>query len=557
MQKQQYQTAIYIRISKEDAEKEAYDSVSIVNQRNQINAFISKEHPEFQVYKEYVDDGYTGINFDRPAIKQLLEDIKLKKINCIVVKDLSRFGRNYIETGRYIEQIFPFLGVRFISINDNYDSVSLNQENGFLIPFKNLINDAYVRDISLKRKSQVAIRYKHGDFIGAFPVYGYLRSETDKHKLVIDPYAAQVVKDIFKWKIEGHSNQAIADKLNAMGVLSPYEYKKSLGWAYATSFKAGDVAKWSPQTVRRILHNQKYIGHMVQGMEGKPNYKVKKKLQKPESEWIIVEDTHEPIISKEDFQLVKRLMGADTRTSPNRKEIYLFSGLLKCGSCQKSMVRKPQKAYVYYVCRSHKRSTQLCAMNGMINEEKLKQCVLHMIQKQMDTLMVVDDLLNYIYQLPLSKGEIQKVDMRLKKKQDEYAYYSQLEMGLYEDYKSGVLSQENFQMLQKKYKGRIAEIRKTLSELDRELESMMNQNEISSKWIQDFMKYGKISELNRSVVISLIKEIIIYNKNTIEIHFTFQSEFETALRLIQDAKKLDLLSQEQLKKLVFLEEGEL
>ena len=218
----------YLRLSKEDGDvagSETLQSNSIENQKEYIEDYLQSK-PEIRVVDFYIDDGYSGVNFDRPDFQRMLQDIKDKKINCVIVKDLSRLGRNYIEVGKYIERLFPFLGVRFIAINDNFDSADdAALSNNIIVPFKNLINDAYCRDISIKIRSHLEVKRKRGEFIGAFPVYGYMRGE-DKNKLIVDPYAAEIVKEIFGMKMDGMSQQAIADELNRLGILFPAEYKK-------------------------------------------------------------------------------------------------------------------------------------------------------------------------------------------------------------------------------------------------------------------------------------------------------------------------------------------
>lgn len=235
-----FKAAIYVRLSKEDGDVSGVsksESNSISNQKELIRDFL-KDKSNIKVVSERVDDGFSGVNFERPAFQLMLEDIRQGKVDCVVVKDLSRFGRNYIEAGRYIEKIFPMLGVRFIAINDNYDSLSgKSQSDEIVIPFKNLINDAYCRDISIKIRSHLDIKRRKGEFIGSFTVYGYKKDEQNHNQIVVDDYAADVVRNIFLWKISGMSQQGIADKLNQMGVLSPAEYKKSCGSKYRAKFQ--------------------------------------------------------------------------------------------------------------------------------------------------------------------------------------------------------------------------------------------------------------------------------------------------------------------------------
>lgn len=236
-----YRVAIYLRLSKDDGDFSFSDggkteSNSIQNQRELLHAYLAK-HPEMELYGEYKDDGRTGTNFDRPDFQRMMEDVRKGAINCIIVKDLSRFGRDYIECGKYIEKIFPQLGVRFISVNDGYDTAASSSTDSLVIPFKNLINDSYSRDISIKVRTNLEVKRRQGEFISNFAVYGYCKDPADKNHLIVDEYAADVVQNIFKWKIEGLSPNSIAVRLNKLGILSPMEYKRSHGSRYSTKFK--------------------------------------------------------------------------------------------------------------------------------------------------------------------------------------------------------------------------------------------------------------------------------------------------------------------------------
>lgn len=272
----QYRCAVYLRLSRSDGDQQ--ESNSIKNQRALLNDYLGK-HPELHKVDEYVDDGYSGTNFERPDFKRMIQDIENRKINCIIVKDLSRFGRNYIETGRYLERIFPFMGVRFIAINDHYDSAEENDDKGrILIPFNNLINDTYCRDISMRVRSHLDVKRKEGQFIGSFAGYGYQKDPKDKNHLIIDEYAAGIVQEIFKQKLNGMSSQRIASHLNELGVLPPNEYKRANGFNYTCGFQAGLNQKWTVVSVNRILKNESYTGTLIQGKRRKINYKVKRAM---------------------------------------------------------------------------------------------------------------------------------------------------------------------------------------------------------------------------------------------------------------------------------------
>ena len=353
-----WNTTLYLRLSRDDGDKE--ESNSITGQRDLLRDFLTK-HPELWEYTVRVDDGWSGSTFERPNFQKMIEDVKAGRTNCIVVKDLSRFGRNYLDAGEYIEKIFPFLGVRFIAVNDNYDSLGDKKaSDDLIIPFKNLINEAYCRDISVKIRSQLEIKRKSGQYLGSFAVYGYQKDPQDKNKLIVDEYAADFVRDIFAWKLEGVSPQDIADKLNQLGVLSPMEYKRSLGMKYTTTFKTNSQALWSAGTVLRVLKNPVYTGVLVQGKETTPSYKVHKRVAKPESDWSVIQNSHEAIIEKKDFDTVQKVLALDTRRGVDDSAVSLFSGMIFCGECGASMVRKVVPAggrkYYYYICSAHKQN---------------------------------------------------------------------------------------------------------------------------------------------------------------------------------------------------------
>ena len=352
-----YHAAIYLRLSQEDGDISVSDkneSNSISTQRDLIQAFLRKQ-ADILYEAEFCDDGYTGTNFDRPGFTDMMKAVREKRVDCIIVKDLSRFGRDYIESGKYIQKIFPMLGVRFIAINDGYDSADTeNQSNDFVLPFKNLINDSYCRDISIKSRSNLEVKRRNGEFVGNFAVFGYMRSPDDKHKLIVDEEAAVVVRNIFNWKQEGWNAQQIANHLNKLRFPSPMEYKKKCGHNYRTSFKTKTVAQWSAVAVLRILKNPVYTGVLEQGKTTTPNYKVKTRIVKDESKWARVENAHEAIITPAQFELVQTVLGLDTCRAEGQDEIYPFSGMIYCADCQSPMIHRTAtaggKKYQYYMC---------------------------------------------------------------------------------------------------------------------------------------------------------------------------------------------------------------
>ncbi|MCI9220189.1 MAG: recombinase family protein [Lachnospiraceae bacterium] len=550
-----YLADLYIRLSKEDGDKAESNSIS--NQRDLIYSFL-KEKEDIQVYEEKVDDGYSGVGFNRPALISMLEDVKQGKVNCIIVKDLSRFGRNYIETGRYIQQIFPFMGVRFIAINDHYDSEHMDsQTDNIILPFKNLMNDSYSRDISIKVRSQIEVRQKRGDYIGSFPVYGYFRDQERKGKLVIDYAAAEVVRDIFDMRIKGYNNRRIADYLNEHGIPSPMEYKMLLHWRYTTSFKLKAQAKWSPIAVERILKNEIYTGVMVQGKEKTLNYKVKKRIKVDKKEWIRVEDTHEAIITKEVFAIVQKLMLRDTRTAPDGKKLYLFSGLLRCGGCGGNMVRKKIRSagseYCYYICSNNKNDKSVCSSHR-IREDFLRKAVLEMLRTHLSLVSTMDEMEGMIAKLPLQEQEVQKRCRQLEERRNELARYQKLKISVYEDYKETLLTPKEYLEMKEDYEVSCRQLEEAIETLEREVSLLVKDNGLHSPWIERLKDSGNISELDRGLLAMTVEEIIVMDSEHIKIHFKYRDEFEIVLQVLEaamsvgDRKNISHVESEQMKR---------
>ena len=535
MQNKIWNATLYLRLSRDDGDKE--ESNSITGQRELLRDYIS-QRPEFREYAVRVDDGFSGSTFERPSFQAMIEDVKAGRTDCIIVKDLSRFGRNYLDAGEYIEKIFPFLGVRFIAVNDNYDSLGDKKaSDDLIIPFKNLINEAYCRDISVKIRSQLEIKRKNGQFLGSFAAFGYMKDEQNKNKLVVDQYAADIVRDIFKWKLEGVSPQDIADALNKLGVLSPMEYKRSLGMKYTTSFKTNTQATWSAATVIRILKNPIYTGVLVQGKETTPSYKVHKRVTKAESEWTVIEDSHEPIVSKIDFDSVQKVLKCDTRRSPDGKAVQLFSGMVFCGDCGASMVRKTVpaggKKYVYYVCSAHKQNKS-CSPHRM-RDTALEEIVLDSLKQHIREVVDMSELLAITDTAPLRTAQAQKVQRQLDKKREEYEKLQKLLMSLYENLADGIIDREEYSRLKASFASRADEAEKQMDALRERLTEIQN-NGTENAWMSEFTKMQGLTALDRAVVVALIDKIFIHSNDMVEIIYRWQDEFAWQLDILRRAR---------------------
>ncbi len=547
-----WNTVIYVRLSSADGDKE--ESNSITNQKDLINDYL-KSYENINIISTKVDDGYSGVNFERPAFLEMMEEIKKGQVNCVVVKDLSRFGRNFEQTGKYLEQIFPFLGVRFISVNDRIDSLDeKNTNDNIIIPFKNLINDAYCRDISIKIRSQLDIKRKKGDFLAPFAVYGYLKenqanncgdnNNINKNKLVVDEYASLIVKDIFKMKIEGMSHQRISEKLNKLGVLSPMDYKKSIGLSFASPFKRNIKSKWTVVTVRRILQNEIYTGTLIQGKTSTPNHKVKKKIIKDETEWIKIENNHEPIISKEDFKLIKSLMKKDTRVTETRDKLYLLSGILTCADCGHNMIRKTVpsngRKYTYYVCVNNKQTKQ-CSSHS-IRVDLIERIVGENIHLHIKNLIDLKKILETIKKLPIESYDIKKIDKQLLKKKEELEKYKKYKKSLFEKFALGIIEETDYKEYKEIYTNNILEIEENIKSLNKEIDNFINKESSKSTWLEKFIKYKDFNELNREILVNLIDEILVYEDKKINIKYKYSINYKRTLELINSVNEITPLN---------------
>lgn len=533
-----YHAAIYVRLSKEDGDVATVgkrESNSISNQKDLIKNFL-KDKKDIVVVSERVDDGYSGSNFERPAFQMMLEDIKKGIVDCVVVKDLSRFGREYIDAGKYIERLFPALGVRFIAINDHYDSLEgKSQADEIVIPFKNLINDAYCRDISIKIRSHLEVKRKNGEYIGAFTPYGYQKDSDNKNKLVIDVYAAGIVKEIYRMKLSGMSQTAIANVLNKQGVLSPMEYKHSLGIRIQDNFKTHEQAEWSAMSVKRILENEVYTGTLVQGKRTTPNYKVKKLMKKPETDWVRIEKNHEAIVSEREFALVQRLLGIDTRTSPNEEKVYPLSGLVVCGDCGAMMIKRDVpaggKIYAYYICSRHA-ATKECAAHR-IPMKKLEETVLELVKIHIENILDMKKIMDFIHAVPFQELDIKELETRKEAKEKEANRCRELRDYLYEDFREGIISKEDYKELHDGYTEKRKKAEEAIRNIDQQIREILESKSDKYHWLDYFAAHQNIQELTRTVAVELIDQILVYDKKHIEVRFNFDDCYQSLLRQIQ------------------------
>lgn len=524
-----YRTALYLRLSREDGDKTESDSIA--NQRTLLEAYAI-DHPELCIVDEFVDDGYSGSNFERPAFQNLFRELEQGTINCVLVKDLSRFGRNYIEVGRYLERIFPVMRVRLIAVTDNYDSQSAwKTSDSIMVPMRNLLNDAYCRDISVKIKSQLAVKRKRGDFVGSFATYGYQKDPSNHTKLIVDELAAETVQNIFHWKINGMSNQGIANRLNAKKVPSPAARKLQSGAKLSLHFRKSDEPPWSAKAVDRILHNEVYIGKLVQGKTRRLDYRSKKKMNVPMRDWVIVDNTHEAIIPAEQFELVRRILETETRRPNDAETVALFAGFLYCGDCGSRLVRRSAsykgKRYVYYQCSGSKQNKGSCTSHNL-RDEKLYNIVRNALQMQIQIVMEEAEFVESIRQAQQEPYRVRRIERQIRQLTAEKAHTQGIKEKLYGDYAEEILTREDFLNYNELYSKRIEEYDRKITELEAEQRNLQTAPN-AYPFLDVYRKYRKLEEITRPMIVELIEKIEVYEGNRVEITFRFQDEIADLL----------------------------
>ncbi len=530
-----YLADAYFRLSYTD--DRLSESNSIANQRKLIADFL-KSHPEIKLVGEKVDDGYSGILFDRPAFQEMMDDITEGKVNCVIVKDLSRLGREYIETGRYLRRIFPAYGVRFIAITDGIDTEKESAGDDLTVSVKSLLNDSYCRDISIKTRTALMTKRKDGGYVGACPIYGYRKSPENKNMLVPDEYAAKIVQDIFRMKIDGFSAARISDELNRLGVLSPLAYKVSKGLPHPTGgYTDSKEAKWSATTVIRILQDETYTGVLIQGRQSTHNYKIKDVITKPKNEWIRTENAHKAIVRKSDFDLVQQILGLDTRTSPNHDKVFLFSGILICGCCGERMTRKTvpykDKKYFYYHCPTGKKKG--CTHPVMLREDDLAACVLESLKAQINSVVSLERLLETISAEQINHELISKYKTQISENEAQLEQIRRFKSTLYENFVSGFLDKGEYKTLKDGYVKDIDRLENANKLLRQKIAEAENNSSERLKWTEHFKRFETMTELDRRAVIALIQSIEVVSKNDLNITFRYQSEYVRALEMVRNA----------------------
>lgn len=526
-----YRTAAYVRLSVEDSGKPGADTIE--GQKNLLLHFIENEK-SLSLYGLFCDNGRTGTDFERPEFEKLMEAVKHGEVDCIVVKDLSRFGRNYKETGNYLERIFPFLGVRFIAVNDGFDTLTAERgADGYLVPLKNLINEVYSKDISKKICSALSTKQKTGDFIGAWAPYGYRKCADNPHKLEPDEATAPVVRQIFQWRVDGMSVTRIAKKLNDSGIPSPSAYLYNTGVCKTEKYNG---AIWHIQAVKIILTRQVYIGHMVQGTKRQSFYENRRQYKKPQEEWVIVENTHEPIIDRDTFEKVQEI--TRQRNEEYFEKLGRFSylettenilkGLIYCADCKRPLVRYKnvshnKKLWYTFICQTHSNDITSCPKKN-IREDALIPMLMQAIQTQIELAADMDELVRRVNSSPKHRKRTADLQGRLDSAKKALKRYNNLYDSLYQNYVDKLMTEQEYITLKSRYRAEAEEAERLIEALTRQ-QAEESEHTPENRFLTAFGSFKGEDTLTKEMAQALIERVYVDGNSNIEIIFRYRDEY--------------------------------
>ena len=515
-----YHVALYIRLSKED-ENEG-PSQSVQNQESLLREFVQQHR--LSVHDTYIDDGWSGTNFDRPAFQRMIADIEAKKVNMVITKDLSRLGRDYILTGHYMERYFPEHQVRYISLLDGIDT-GVDSTANDITPFRAIMNDMYAKDISKKIKSVKRDKQRKGKFIGGKPVYGYKMHPTEKNKIVIDEEVAPIVRRIFALALSGMSCRNIATLLNQEGVPTPATYAGLL-----VARPGPYTGLWSSERISDMLQNETYIGNMVQGRSVKISYKSKKCLKQNPANWVVVEGTHEPLVDRETFQKVRMLVNSRRHTR-SRTYDFLLKGLIFCHECGYPLAvlnRKNAKGedVLYFVCRTYQRFTKagVCTCHS-IKEKTVTDVVIAKVREVCQAYLNPDKLLPLAQEAVENAGKQSSLESELQALQSKIDSLTANLDRMYTDRLSGLLPEADFQRIFGRIKLEREQLEEKRQELKLRQKSPVRSEDRARELVQRFIETAGES---RELLVSLIERVELTEDKEIIIKFRFAQLDETA-----------------------------
>jgi len=509
-----WRAAIYCRLSRED--EGASQSESIKNQMDFLERYVNEQG--WELFGIYIDDGYSGTNFDRPDFNRLIQDIN-NGVNLIITKDLSRLGRDYISTGYYLEKFFPEKRVRYIAVIDGIDTHMKTAGND-ISPFRSVINDLYARDISNKVRNAMDTKKRAGKFIGSFPPFGYRKDPNDKNKLVIDEETSAIIERIFNMYLQGYGLSKIANELNREGVITPTKYKETISNYSGTS----KVDLWNHNTIRVILKNPTYKGCMRQNTHNKLSYKSKKLISVPKEQWIIVEDTHEGIIDKAMFEEVqKKIQIANSNYYRGRGKARLFSGLIFCGDCGAYMAYQSKNGKgAFMVCSTYKRYTATYCSRHTMHEDQLEQLVLEDLKRMAKASLDYKKVASKVSKKE-SSNIINRISQELSRLDKRMTELDKINKTLYSDRVSGAISLEQYQELSEEFNNEKFTLKRravSYNEKLVELKANSSDNDSVEQLAEELLKLNK---LDRRILEKMIERIDIYEDKKITIHYSFKN----------------------------------
>lgn len=504
-------TALYCRLSRDDGTES--ESNSIGNQKK----LLSQKAKEMGLTdtKYYVDDGYTGTNFNRPGFQQLIDDIEIGLVSAVMVKDLSRLGRDYVSVGSYTDSYFPEHNIRFIAVNDAIDSDEGESE---IAPFKNILNEMYARDISKKIRSSHRLRGSMGEPLSQ-PPYGYMKSPENKKKWIIDPEAATVVKSIFKMCLDGKGNETIARELQENKVLIPMAYWRSKGLNRGGKKTQTNPYKWCKTTVQKILSQQEYCGDIINFKTYSKSFKNKTRYENSKENWAVFKDVNEPIIDRETFETVQKFISKTKRRAPKKEngERSIFNGLIYCGDCHSKMryhTSTSNKGIHYFTCSDNKVDYRgKCPGRHYVRADALEEVVKLELRRLVEMLEIDE---SYFAQLILRKNDKERekdkkfLESELQKAIARSGTVSQLYEKLYEDNVIGKVSDEWFVELSHKYEKERMDLKAKIADTRHKIEELKNTNSEYGKFISAIRRFMQMDNLTSPLLRELIDHIDIF-----------------------------------------------
>lgn len=531
-----YRAGLYARISVETERKREADTIG--NQLQLLRDYVS-EHSDLTVFDIYSDDDISGTDFIRPEFSRMMNDLRDGKIDCIIVKDLSRLGRNYLESGEYIEMVFPFFRCRFISVTDRFDTKY--QQADISVQLKNMANEMYAKDISRKICSTMRTIQEQGKFAGSRAPYGYRLDPADKHHLIIDEETAPIVKHLFELLAEGNTLHYVATTMNAKGIPSPGRLLYERGIATTDHFKN---SKWYMQTVRRILQDEIYLGWMVSGKFRSTYHSTGKKGSQPvpREEWIITKGTHEPIVTEELFNKVQEYFvrmkeehGQTAVYNSKSKKASIFKGHLRCGECGQAMFLRNKhghgKVSAWYYCALHENYNSSYCVKKAVKKQDVEDVALKLIRTQIKLFTDAREMIIALNKKESSKTKYRIYNDQIRNVKKQIEKYMSLKASLYEDFANGVLGQSDYISMGQEYAGKADELRIFLAELEKEAQKYSQAYAMNGSWTQIIEQYQNVDTLTEEMIDAFIDEMILYNNGHVEVKFRFKDELDEVIHL--------------------------